>query len=72
MCKNWKGKCKGESVGEIRKTGRQDQTWRTLYGHVFVLRSLDFLWEANEEGNDIIIFKLKRLLLMATCRKMVT
>lgn len=53
-------KMKEESIGEMRKAGRQDQTWRTLYGHVFVLKSLDFLWEANEKGNDIIIYELKK------------
>uniref|UniRef100_A0A2K6G3J2 Mediator of RNA polymerase II transcription subunit 23 n=1 Tax=Propithecus coquereli TaxID=379532 RepID=A0A2K6G3J2_PROCO len=30
---------------KIRKARRQGQTWRTLYGHVPVLRSLDFLLE---------------------------
>lgn len=56
-------KDKGESDGEMKKAGRQDQTWRTWYGHVFVQRSLDFLWEANEKGEDIIKYKLKKLLL---------
>lgn len=55
MCGNWKEKYKQEHVGEIRKARRQDQTGETLYGQVFVLRRLDPLWEANEEGNDIII-----------------
>lgn len=52
---------KGESIGEMRKAGSQDQRWRTLYGHVSVLKSLDFLWEANEKGNDIVMYELKKL-----------
>lgn len=66
-----KKKYKGESIGEMRKVGRQDQTWRTLRDHVFVLWHLDFLWEAHG-GDDIIIYKLENLLLIATCRKIVT
>lgn len=27
------------SFGKMRKTGRQDQMWRTLFGPVFILRS---------------------------------
>lgn len=39
----------------VRSGRLEGKTWKTLYGHVFVLRRLDPLWKANEEGNDIII-----------------